>query len=240
MKRYRIAALLACAVPGAAPVAAAQPAVVAAPMAGTRLDLSVTGEVARVPDLATISTGVVTRGATASAALASNATRMARVRAALAKAGIAPRDIQTSSVNLNPDYTYVQNQPPRLNGYQASNQLSVRFRDLARAGPIIDALVAEGANQINGPTLVVDKPEAALDEARTRALAAGRARADLYARSLGMRVTRLLVVSEGQSFDRPQPFAGQMVRAESADAATVIEAGEQTPRLTLQMSFELQ
>src|SRR3954449_433603 len=154
-------------------------------IAGTRLDINATGEVSRVPDLAIISAGVVTRSASASGAIQQAATRMARVREALRQAGIADRDIQTSNISLNPEYTYVNNQPPKLNGYTASNQVSVRFRDIANAGKILDALVSQGANQINGPNLTIDKPEAALDEARARAVAIGRARAELYARALG-------------------------------------------------------
>ena len=124
------------------------------------------GEVTRVPDVAVISTGVVTRATTATAAIQQNAARMERVRAALRRAGIDDKDIQTSSINLNPDYVYVEHQPPKLTGYQASNNVSVRFRDIRKTGEILDALVAEGANQINGPSLTIDKPEAALDEAR--------------------------------------------------------------------------
>lgn len=219
-------------------VAAAQTGPVAA-ITGTRLDISATGEVSRVPDLAQISAGVVTKAVNASDALAQNAARIDRVRAALRRAGIADRDVQTSSVNLNPDYVYADGQPPRLTGYQASNQLSIRFRDIRSSGKIIDALVAEGANQISGPSLSVDKPETALDEARTKALAAGRQRAELYARSLGMRVVRLVAVSEGgASFPGPVvPMA--MMRAERA-ADTTIVPGEQQLSVTLQMSFELQ
>ena len=84
---------------------------------------------------------------------------MERVRAALKRAGIEDRDIQTSSINLNPEYRYDQNRPPRLTGYRASNTVNVKFRDLKRTGAILDALVAEGANQINGPSLTIDKPE---------------------------------------------------------------------------------
>ena len=76
---------------------------------------------------------------------------MDRVVAALKRAGVEDRDIQTSNINLNPEYTYANNQPPKLNGYTASNQLTIRFRDIANSGKILDALVAEGANQINGP-----------------------------------------------------------------------------------------
>ncbi|RST31955.1 SIMPL domain-containing protein [Sphingomonas ginkgonis] len=239
MRRPLLAALLITIAPlTLAPAATAQPAP-AAPLAGTRLDLSVTGEVSRVPDVAVISAGVVSRAQTATAALTDNAARMERVRAALRRAGIADRDVQTSSINLNPDYRYDQNQPPVLTGYQASNSLSVRFRDLRNAGRILDALVAEGANQINGPTLSLDKPDAALDEARTRAIALGRQRADLYARSLGMRVVRLVSVSENGSGGMP-PGPVPYVRAMAAKADTVVEPGEQQLQVSLAMSFELQ
>ena len=134
---------------------------------------------------------------TATAALAQNATQMASVRAALKRAGIADRDIQTSSINLNPDYRQdPQGNNPQIVGYRATNQVTVRFRDIAATGKILDALVAQGANQINGPMLTIDKPEAALDEARTKALAIARARAELYARALGKRVGRILSISE--------------------------------------------
>ena len=100
------------------------------------------------------------------------------------------------------------------------------------------ALVAEGANQINGPSLTIDKPEAALDEARVKAVAAGRARAELYARALGMRVVRLLSVSEGGGYSVPPPMP--MMRAQADSAATKIDPGEQQLQVTLAMSFELQ
>ena len=238
MRTHIIAALLAAAVTLPAP-AAAQQATITQTIAGTRLDVSANGEVTRVPDLAIISAGVVTRATTARSALQQAANKMARVRAALARAGVADRDIQTSNINLNPDYAYENNRPPRLTGYNASNQVTVKFRDIANAGEILDALVAEGANSINGPTLTVDKPQAALDEARTRAIAAGRARAELYARSLGMRVVRVVAISEsGGHFPPPPPVA--MMRAEAADASTKIDPGEQTLQVNVAMTFELQ
>jgi hypothetical protein len=221
---------------GLSAVAEAQPAQVGV-AASTRIDIAATGEVSRAPDVAIIGTGVVTRAATAGDALAQNAARLDRVRAALRRAGIAERDVQTSTVSLNPDYVYAEGQPPRLTGYQATNQLTVRFRDIRASGRIIDALVAEGANQINGPTLTIDKPESALDEARTRALAVGRARAELYARSLGLRVVRLVSVTEGGG-GVPGPVPIAAMRAERS-ADTAIVPGEQQLSVTLQMSFEL-
>lgn len=233
------ASLAAAALPAAAD--AQQAAAITQTIAGTRLDVSATGEVTRVPDLAVINAGVVTRAATAGGAIQQAATRMARVREALRQAGIADRDIQTSNISLEPQYTYANNQPPKLNGYAATNQLSIRFRDIENTGKILDALVKEGANQISGPNLTIDKPEAALDEARGKAVAAARARADLYARSLGMRVVRVVSVSEsGGSYPVPPPMP-MYARAEAAQAAdSKIEAGEQKLQVNLAVTFELQ
>jgi uncharacterized protein YggE len=221
--------------------ATAQPAAaITQAIAGTRLDLTASGEVTRVPDVAVISTGVVTRATTARAAIQQAAARMERVRTALKRAGVEDRDIQTSSISLNPEYRYENSKPPKLTGYSASNQLTVRFRDIANAGEILDALVAEGANQINGPTLTIDKPEAALDEARARAVADGRARAELYARSMGLRVVRVVSVSEtGRGYPVPPPMPVMMAER-SQDASTKINPGEQKLEVNLAMTFELQ
>ncbi|MBA2466347.1 MAG: SIMPL domain-containing protein [Sphingomonas sp.] len=227
---------------------ASSPAIAQAPVvaplvqtiAGTRLDVSATGEVTRVPDVAIISAGVQTRAATATGAISQNAARMERVRAALRSAGIADRDIQTSNISLNPEYRYQENVPPRLTGYTASNQVNVRFRDIRNTGEILDALVAQGANQINGPSLTIDKPEAALDEARANAISVGRARAELYARALGMRVVRLLSITESGGYGSPPPV---MMRAErgmaTAAADSKIDPGEQQLQVTVSMSFEI-
>ena len=220
--------------------AIAQQAAITQTITGTRLDLDVTGEVTRVPDVAVISAGVIAKSATASGALQDSADRMSRVLAALKRAGVAERDIQTSNISLNPEYTYVQNQAPKLNGYSASNTVMVRFRDIENAGKILDALVKEGANQINGPNLTIDKPEAALDEARAKAVAQGRARAELYARSLGMRVVKIVSVSESGGY-APPPMPPMVMMAERSQAAdSKIDAGEQKLSVSVSMTFELQ
>ena len=239
MKNALVAALMlgVAALPSAA---AAQQSTINQTIAGTRLDVSATGEVTRVPDVAIISAGVVSRSTTATGALQDTANRMSRALAALKRAGIEDRDIQTSNVSLNPEYRYVENQPPQLVGYTASNTVTVRFRDIRNSGKILDALVAQGANQINGPTLTVDKPESALDEARAKAIAIGRARAELYARSLGLRVVRVVSVNEsGGSYPVPPPMP-MYARADMAQAKTSIEPGEQKLQVNLAMTFELQ
>jgi len=239
MKHVWLAALI-----GAASIAApatAQQTAIAQSISGTRLDISATGEATRVPDVAIISAGVVTKATTARAALSQNATQMERVRAALKRAGIADRDIQTSTINLNPEYRYADNQPPTLTGYSATNQLNIRFRDIAKSGDILDALVAQGANSISGPNLTIDKPDEATDEARTKALGVGRARAEQYARALGMRVVRLVSVSESGGGYAPPPPMPMAVMAQARERDyTKIDPGEQKLSVTLGMVFELQ
>ena len=232
------ALLLAAAIP-AAPAAAQVTTQLAQPISGTRLDISATGEVTRVPDVAIISAGVVTRGSTARAAIQENARRMERVIAALRRSGVAERDIQTTSINLNPEYRYAENQPPKLVGYSASNQVTIKFRDIENSGAILDALVAEGANQINGPTMTIDDPRAALDEARARAVAAGLQRAELYARALGKRVGRIISISESGGYAPPPPMP-MAERAVAQAVDTKIVPGEQQLQVALAMVVELQ
>ena len=233
LKSIVAAALLLAAVP-----AAAQPSEMR-PISGTRLDVVATGEVNRVPDLVRINAGVVTQAPTAVEAIRQNAVRMEAVRAALRAAGVAERDMQTSMLNLHPNYRHSESQPPQLLGYQAMNELSVRFRDIANTGRILDALVSQGANQISGPMLQIERPEAALDEARTQALNNARARAELYARALGMRVTRVLAVSESMGFV-PRGRVGDVRSMAVGESATQIVPGEQTLSVSLTVSFELE
>ena len=228
------------AVAAALPLTAA--AQVAAPAAlmpeGTLLDVVAEGEANRVPDIATIRAGVVTQAPTAAAALSANATQMKSVLAALKAAGVAERDVQTATISLNPQYRYAENQPPVITGYQASNNVSVRFRDIAKSGEILDALVKQGANQISGPDLSIDRMEAAQDEARTDAVKRARARAELYARALGMRVERLVSLSEALDGGAPGPVPVMMARMEAKDSTEVVP-GEQRVGVTIRVRFLL-
>jgi uncharacterized protein YggE len=238
MRLPAIAAVLTLASLAATP-AMAQVAPVGMPD-GTVLDVSATGKTSRVPDIATIRAGVVTQGATAAQALADNAKRMAGVLSALKAAGVQPRDIATSNVSLQPQYRYENNQPPAITGYQASNTVSIRFRDVARSGAILDALVAQGANQIDGPSLSLDQPDAALDEARVDAVKRARARAELYARAAGLSVVRILSISEGGEVAGPRPPILYMARAKAENAAdTTIVAGETDVTASVSVRFLL-
>jgi len=237
MKPWTALALLAAA-PAAAQVAAV-PAL--PPISGTLLEVSAQGESRRTPDIATISAGVVTQAADAATAMRENAARMERVIAALKRAGVADRDVRTANIALSPQYRYENNRPPVITGYQASNTVTVRFRDIARAGSVLDALVATGANQINGPELGLDKPEAAMDEARVDAVAKARARAELYARAAGLKVKRILSISEAvYEMPRPMPVMMRSMAVAEEGAASRILPGEQQIGVSLSVRFELE
>ncbi|HEY5802113.1 MAG TPA: SIMPL domain-containing protein [Lysobacter sp.] len=208
---------------------------------GTLLSVSAQAESRRAPDIATLSTGVVTQAADANSAMRANAEQMTRVVAAIKAAGIAERDIQTSGVNLNPQYKYIENQSPTITGYQAQNTVNVTVRDIAKLGRIMDALAATGANQINGPTFDIDdaKKAEAYDEARRAAVEKAQTRAQMYAKTLGLKVRRIVSISEGGSFAPPRPMP-MMAMARAKEAFdTPIAAGENTLSVSLDIVFEL-
>jgi uncharacterized protein YggE len=207
---------------------------------GTLLSVSAQAEAHRVPDVATLSTGVVTQAPDANAAMRANAAQMDKVMAAIRAAGIAERDIQTSGVNLNPQYKYAENTPPTITGYQASNTVSLKVRDIGKLGKVLDALVASGANQVNGPSFEVDQPEAAYDEARRAALDKAQARAQMYAKALGLRVRRIVSIDEGGGFQPPRPMPMMAMAARSEKAYdTAVSPGETTLSASLEVVFEL-
>ena len=246
-------------------VAQTSPTVQISPLGPTSALLSLTaeGRSNRVPDLAMFSAGVVTHGTTASEALAANSRQMDRVVAALKRSGIADRDIQTSAISLSPRWSnpdadaqriaretrqpYVpSNEPPRIIGYEARNSVQVRVRKLGEMGKIIDTLVAAGANEVNGPSFTLDDQKAALDEARTEAVAVGRERAELYAKAAGMRVVRLLSISEGGGYYPVQQiFVTGAMRGERGGPPppppppAPVSPGELTLGTSLSMQFEI-
>lgn len=246
MNRFVLPAVLAASLIPAA--ASAQQVTGPAPVlaaGSTLLTVSAEGRTTRAPDLAVFTAGVASTGATAGAALSANAADMSRVIAALKRAGIADRDIQTSNLNLNPVYAEPRRLPdgstgqtaPRITGYQVSNTVTVRQRNLGEFGKVIDTLVAAGANQVNGPSFQVDAADAATDEARVDAIKVARARADLYARAAGLRVVRILTINDSGGFSPPVPMY-RMANQDMA-ASTPVAPGEVALNVNVSVQFEL-
>ncbi|CAN7245581.1 SIMPL domain-containing protein [Phenylobacterium sp. LjRoot219] len=226
----------------AAPMALAQTAPAGAGDAvfrATTLNVAAYGETKIAPDMATINLGVMTEAATAQEAMAANAARMNQVMAALKKGGIAAKDIQTSQLSLEPQYHYEQNQPPRLTGYRATNQVTVTVRDLTKLGQAVDAVVSAGANQVGGINFGLVDPTAAENAAREQAVKALAAKADLYARATGHRVLRLVTLSEGGSFSPPPPVPMMAMSARYKEADTAVSPGEVKVRVDVSGVYEL-
>lgn len=208
----------------------------------TRVTVSATAEARRAPDIATLTTGVVTQATDARTAMRPNAQRMQAVVGAIHAAGIATKDVQTSGVSLNPDYHYAADRAPRIKGYAASNTVAVTVRDIARLGTILDALVAVGANEVHGPMFDIADKDALLDEARGKALAKARARAEQYAKRLDLRVVRVVRVDETGGPGMPGPLLARAMvtgQAAAADASAPIAPGENAVQLVLSVVFEL-
>ena len=241
MKSFlRAAALAIGVVAAAAQIAFAEPAPGAdARFQATTLNLSAYGEVRAAPDMASIMLGVQSDAPSAAQALSANAEQMARVMAALKRAGIAERDLQTSQLSVNPQYVYDQNKPPRLTGYQASNQLTVTVRDLRRLGQTVDATVGAGATNVGAISFGLTDPSAASDAARLEAVKALQAKANLYAKALGHPVLRLVSLNEGGgvAVRPPQPIAFASKRMDVAE--TAVSPGELTVRVDISGLYEL-
>ncbi len=181
------------------------------------------GRVEARPDMATVSLGVTTEAETAAEALDENSTRMAEVLAQLREAGIEERDLQTSGLSLGPRWDYGGGtRQPRLIGFTATNSLSVRVRDLDTLGGILDRSVRDGANTFNGLTFGLIEPQPVLDEARRRAVADARRKAELYAEAAGVTLGPILTLTESGGIAPPQPMM-RMAAAEMSDAVPIAQ-----------------
>ncbi|GAA0190897.1 uncharacterized protein YggE [Brevundimonas nasdae] len=209
--------------------------------AAPALNLSAYGEVKIKPDMATISFGVQTEATTAAAALRDNATQMTQVMAALRRAGIAERDIQTSGLNVQAQYDYVQNEPPKLRGYQAINRVTVTINDLNKVGTTADAVVAAGVNQVDGISFGLKDASAAENQARQLAVRALQSKAQLYAQALGVQLGGIRSLNEGGGYSPQPPMpmpAPMFARAAMADS-TPVSAGELTVRIDINGVYDI-
>ncbi len=236
MSRSLAAALLVSALAAAAPTAASAQA--DARFAATTLNLSAEGEVKAQPDMATLTLGVTTTAPTAAEALGDNAAQMTKVVAALKATGLAAADIQTNEISLSPQYVYEQNQPPKLTGYQAANQVSVTERDLSRLGRLVDAVTSAGATNVGDISFGIANPVSAQNEARVRAVKALEDKARLYADAAGYHVGRLVSLSEGGGY-QPSPPRPMMAMAVRAAPETPVATGELDIKIAITGTFEL-
>jgi len=202
--------------------------------------ISVTGEgrVAAPPDMATLQLGVNQTAETAGAALDATSQATAAVLARIEAAGIAPRDVQTSGLTLNPrwDRRGGDNGKMEVVGYDAANMLSVRVRDLSLLGGLLDAVVRDGANTFHGLTFGLANPEPLLDEAREKAVAEALRKARLLATAAGVELGPLQSLSE-QGASGPRPPSMRMDMA--MEAAVPVAEGEVELAVSVYLVFAI-
>ena len=235
MNRFAISLLAATAI--AAPAAAAEVQIQAQ---GPVVELTVNESVEAAPDIATVSAGVTTQARTAVEAMRANAQSMTSVIDRIKALGVAERDIQTSGIRLGAMYDYnQQTQRQVFRGYQASNRVSVKLRDIQRTGEVLDALVAAGATDLGGPDWSIDDDTAARGQARTAAVRRAQAQALEYARLAGYSGVRLLEINETLMPVRPMPMMRQMAVAEAADASTPVQPGMVQSSVNVTVKYEM-
>jgi uncharacterized protein YggE len=227
-------------------IAAVAVAVLALVPLASRADdtvLSVTGEgrIDAVPDMAVISLTISREAATAQEAMAQMGQAAQSVLAALQGMGLEPRDIQSGRLDLTPVWDHSQTRPgegPRVTGYSASTGYDLRLRDLDALGTVLDRAVADGGNGFQGFRLTVANPRPLEDAAREAAISDARAKAEIYAKAAGLRITGIKTITEQGTGGQPRPMMEAMLMR-SADAAP-IAAGEVAIEVTVAVEFELE
>ncbi len=205
--------------------------------------VEVTGEasVSATPDFARVTLGVTTTGKDAREAAAANAKAVNALISVIKGEGIAPADIQTSSLSIAPQFSNPRSggsSEPSIVGYSVSNMVTVTVRDLSRLGSLIDKAVEAGANAMYGVAYGENDPSGLLDKARPLAVADARRKAEIYAGAGGAKVGRLMELSE-QGGAQPMQFARRAYAQSAAAAPTPIEAGEDRLTVSVTARFEL-
>lgn len=210
---------------------------------GLKATISMTGigEINASPDIAFVTSGVLSQAKTAAQALAANSAAMTRVIKSLKASNINGKDIQTTGFSVNPSYVYDQKNrqnPPRIVGYQVRNQVKVIVRKREELGAILDKMITMGANQINGISFAIDKPQKLQDEARKRAVTDAFRKAEIYVTATKSKLGRILSLSETRP-NQPGRLLVQQTPVLSARTSVPIEAGERTIRAQVYITWEL-
>lgn len=209
------------------------------------ISLTGTGSVSIAPDMAIVSFGVVKEAKTARAALDENNKAMASILKAMEENGIEKKDLQTSGFNIQPKYFYPKRksngeQPaPEITGYTVSNNLTIRIREIEKAGEILDLSVTLGINSGGNIQFTNSDTTAVLKEARIKAVKDALEKAQTLAQAAGVELGDILSISENSS--RPRPIAIAQARSLSVqeDASVPIASGENSYRVTVQMSWKI-
>ena len=199
------------------------------------VSVAATGSVTAEPDVAQISAGVVTEADSAKDAMGRNNLVMTKLIDGLKAAGIQPKDIQTTALNVEPRYTQPKDgRVATINGYRVVNQVRLTVRDVKRLGDVLDQAIALGANQINHIAFDIANPETLKDEARKQAMENARRRGELYAKAAGGQLGPVLRISESVGEPHPMPGGRMAMRA-----SVPIEAGTRSLEVEVHVTYAL-
>jgi uncharacterized protein YggE len=205
--------------------------------AGGSIVVSGTGRVATDPDIADLRLGVTVARPTVAAARADAATTMAAILEALDGAGVARRDLRTTLLSVQPRYDYRDGRAPALTGYELANVVEVTVRDLGTLAAVIDGALSAGATSLDGLSFRIDDPAPVEREARIRAMAAARERADVLAEAGGLTITGVADITEGVAVVPPGPRMKAERMLAAADASTPVESGTAEVAVTVTVSY---
>ena len=203
------------------------------------ITVSGAGESFAPPDTASVSTGVVTEASDAKTAVRLNSSSVKSLFAALTRIGIGEADMQTSAFNVTPVYGRPQaGALPKIDGYRATNTVSVRVRDLSMLGRLLDSLIEAGANQMNSVHFYISDSEKHLDAARQRAVTDARRKAEIYASAAGAQLGRVIAISEG-TVSAPSPVLLRSVMRAATQESVPVASGEQSVRVRITATYEI-
>jgi hypothetical protein len=207
---------------------------------GPVVELNIEESVELEPDMATISAGVTTEAPSATEALRANSREMRRVIEEIKAQGVEEKDIQTSGISLNARYDYDRtNQRQVFRGYQVSNRVSVKLREIERVGEVLDALVEAGATDLSGPHFSVEDDAAALERARTRAMERGKQRAMAYANMAGFDDIKLLEINETLMGSGPVPMKRSLAEDAIQVSAAPVQPGMVSSGVSITVKYEM-
>lgn len=240
MKVFIASAFTALAAMAAAPALAATVEIEAE---GPVIELSVYESVTTEPDLVTIGAGVTSEAPTAVQAMRQNSVEMRKVIDQIKSLGVDDKDIQTTGINLNAQYDYDRESRRQIfRGYSVSNRVSVKLREIDETGRVLDALVTAGATDLSGPSFSIEDDEAAKDEARKRAVARAKERAEAYANMLGYDGVEVLEINETLRGSNPMPqmAARAVLGAEAAaDMSAPVQPGQVSTGVNITIKYEM-
>ncbi len=210
------------------------------------------GKAIAVPDVTELSFGVITEGGRNLADLQKeNAERIDGIIALLKARGIEEKDIKTQFYNITPRYQYfscpsgergaaVPCPPPEIVGYTINQSVSVKIRDLNKAGDLLSDVVAKGANVVSGLNFTVDDPTEFQNRARAEAIAKAKGKAEAVAKAGGFRLGKLISISEGVQLPQPILFERFAVgKGGDFGGAPAVEPGSQEIRVSVTLSYEI-